>query len=84
MVNYLGYCLHANLSGESKPMKSLKQVNTKLQLLYRQNEFPNLELCKLLCNSLIQSHFDYAFISWYPLISLKMRINITILLDSKH
>ena len=54
-------------------MKSLRKINTKLQFLYRQNEFLNPKLRRLLCNSLIQPHFDYAFISWYPLINQKMR-----------
>ena len=27
----------------------------------------------MLCNSLIQPHFDYTCISWYPLINQKMR-----------
>ena len=26
-----------------------------------------------MCNSLIQPHFDYACISWFPLITQKMR-----------
>ena len=54
-------------------MKSLRKISTKLQFLYRQNEFLNLKLSKLLRSSLIQPHFDYACISWYPLINLKMR-----------
>ena len=41
MVEYLGCCLVTNLSGESMAMKSLKKINTKLQFLYRQNEFLN-------------------------------------------
>ena len=59
LVEYLGCCLDANLSGES-----LRNINTKLQFLYRQNEFLNPELRRLLCNSLIPTHFDYACISW--------------------
>ena len=73
MVGYLGFCLDTNLSGESMAMKSLRKINTKLQFLYRQNEFLNPKLRRLLCTSLIQPHFDYACISWYPLINQKMR-----------
>ena len=72
MIEYLGCCLDANLSGESGAMKSLREISTILQFLYRQNEFLNPKLRRLLCNSLIQPHF-YAFISWYPLINQKMR-----------
>ena len=49
-------------------MKSLK-INTKLQLLNRQNESQNPKLRRLLCNSLIQPHFDYACCVWYPVVS---------------
>ena len=73
MKKYLGCCRDAKLNGESMAMKSLRKINTKLQFLYRQNEFLNPKLRRLLCNSLIQSHFDYACIFWYPLISKKMR-----------
>ena len=78
MVEYLGCCLYAKLSGESMVIKSLKKINTKFQFVYRQNEFLNPRLCRLLCNTLIQSHFDYACISWYPLFSKKMRKKIQV------
>ena len=61
-------------------MKSLRKINTKLQFLSRKNEFLNPKLCRLLCNLhnfnhnfQVQSHLDYACISWYPLINQKMR-----------
>ena len=44
MVEYLDCCLDANLSGESMKMKFLRKINTKLQFLYRQNEFLNPKL----------------------------------------
>ena len=68
MLECLGCCLDASLSGESIPTKYLRKINTKLQ-----NEFLNPKFSRLLCNSLLQPHFDYACISWYPLISHKMR-----------
>ena len=52
---------------------ALSKINTKLQFLNRKNEFLNPKLSRLLCNSLIQPHFSYACISWYPLIIQKMR-----------
>ena len=73
VVEYLGCCLDANLSRKSMAMKSLRKINTKLQFLHRQHEFLNSKLRTFLCNSLIQPHFDYACISWYPLINQKMR-----------
>ena len=53
IVNYLSCHLDANLSGESLTMRSLQKINTKLQRLYRQNEFLNPKLLRLLCNSFI-------------------------------
>lgn len=54
-------------------MKSLRKINTDLLILNRQNKFLNPKSRKLLCNPLNQSHFGYVFISWYSLISQKMR-----------
>ena len=45
----------------------------QLKFLYRQNEFLNPKLHRLLYKSLIQPHFDYTCISWYLLIKGKMR-----------
>ena len=59
-------------------VKSLKKINAELQYLYRQNEFLNPELHRLWCNSLIQSHFDYECVSWYPLVSKKIRKKIQV------
>ena len=73
IVEYLGCYLGANLSKESVAMKSLKKINPKLQLLYRQNEFLNPKLRRLLYNSLIQLHFDYPCVSWYHLVSKKIK-----------
>ena len=63
MVKYIGCCLDTNLKGESMVMKSLRKINTNLQLIYRLNKFLNPKSHRLLCNSLIQPHFDYVRIS---------------------
>ena len=75
MVEYLGCCLDVNLSGEPMALKSLKKINTKFQFLYRQNEFLNPDLHRLLCKSLIQPHLDYASICQFSLVGQKMRKN---------
>ena len=67
--------MDVNLSEESMAMKSPKKINGKLQFLYRQNKFLNPKLRRLLCNSLIQLHFDYGCLSWYPLVSKKIKKN---------
>ena len=63
MAEYLGCYLDANI--ESIVMKPLRKISTKLQFLHSQNEYLTPELLRLLCNSLIQSHFDYACVTWY-------------------
>ena len=50
ILEYLGCYLDTNLSAESMKMKFLKRIYAKLQFLYRQNEFINPQLCRLLCN----------------------------------
>ena len=74
IAEYLGCSLDANLSGEPMEINSLKEINAKLKLLYRQNKLLNLKLLRLLSNSLIQPHFDYVCISWYPLVSKSKKI----------
>ena len=59
-------------------MKSLKKISAKLQFIYRQNEFLNQKLHTLLCHSLIQPHFDYGCVSWYLLVSKKIRKKIRV------
>ena len=44
----------------------LNKVNLKLKFLYRKNRFLTPALRRLLCNALIQPHFDYACSAWYP------------------
>ena len=58
--------------------RALKQINRKLKSLYRQAIFLNPACKRLLCDALIQPHFDYGCTSWYPLLSkaLKKRFQI--------
>ena len=67
------------LSWVSTTMKSLKKINATLQFLYRQNSFLNPRLLKLWCNSLVQPHFDDACISWYLLVSQKVRKKVEVI-----
>ena len=46
--------------------KVLGTVNGRLKFLYRKQKFLSLSLRRLLCNALIQPHFDYACAAWYP------------------
>ena len=59
--------------------KVLNNINGKLNFLYKQATFLNPTCKRLLCNALIQHHFDYGCTSWYPLLSkvFKKRFQIT-------
>ena len=53
--------------------KVLKLVNNRPKFLYRKQKFLTLSLRWLLCNALIQLHYDYACSAWYP--SLNKRLS---------
>ena len=72
-VNYLGCILDESLSGESMGLYVLKKVNSKLKFLYRKNKFLPPPLRRLLCNAIIQPHFDYACIAWFPNLNKSIR-----------
>ena len=57
----LGLVLDETMSGEPMALKVINKINGKF--LYRKNRFLSPELRRMLCNALIQTHFDYA---WYP------------------
>ena len=64
-VSYLGFILDEILSGESMCLKVIEKINTKLRFLYRKNKFLTPTLRRMLCNAIIQPHFDYACLTWY-------------------
>ena len=59
-VTYLGCILDNDLSGESMATKVLSLVNSRLKFLYWKQKFLTLPLRRLLCNALIQPHYNYA------------------------
>ena len=65
-VIYLGYVLDETMSGEPMALKVINKINRKLKFLCRKNKFLSPELPRMLCNALIQPHFDYACPGWYP------------------
>ena len=48
------------MSGESMANKIISKVNARLKFLQQKNKYLTPNLCRLLCNALIQPHFDYA------------------------
>ena len=65
-VTYLGCILDESLSGESMALYVMDKINKKVKFLYRKSQFLTTPLRRLLCNALIQPHFDYACSAWYP------------------
>ena len=78
-VKYLGCILDNVLSGNNMANHVLSKINGKLRFLYRKQNFFNKTTRRLICNALIQPHFDYACSSWYPLLTqgLKNKIQIS-------
>ena len=77
-VTYLGCVLDETLCGEPMALKALNKINGKLKFLYRKNKFLTPTLRRMLCNAIIQPHFDYACSAWYPNLNenLKKKIQI--------
>ena len=72
-VNYLGCMLDESMSGETMALRVIEKINSRLKFLYRKNRFLDVPLRRLLCNALIQPHFDYACTAWYPNLSKKLK-----------
>ena len=73
---YLGCILKETVSGESIANKVISKVNARLNFLHRKNKYLTPNLRRLLCNALIQPHFDYACSAWYPNLSKKLKNRI--------
>ena len=78
-VTYLGCVLDECLTGESMAMQVCTKVTSKLKFLYRKNRFLSKDLRRLLCNALIQPHFDYACAAWYPNLNKKYKNKLQVL-----
>ena len=67
------------MSEEAMAPNVINKINNKLKYLYRDYSFLTLPLGRLLCNVLIEPHFDYACSVWYPNLTkkLKQRIQTT-------
>ena len=78
-VTYLECVLDETMSGEPMPLNVINKLNGKLKFLYRKYRLLSPELRRMLCNALIQPHFDYACPAWYPNLTEKTNKNIQIL-----
>ena len=63
-VEYLGCYLDSDLNGELMTRRFLKKINTKLNFRQSQSNYLIYLSRRLLCNALIQPHFDYGFTLW--------------------
>ena len=57
-------------------IKVLNKINSRLRFLYRKQNILNGSLRRLLCNALIQPHFDYASQAWYPNLNKTLSIKM--------
>ena len=72
-MNYLGCMLDESLSGEAIALRVIEKINSKLKFLYQKHRFLDVPICGLLCNALIQPHFDYACTEWYAKLDKKTK-----------
>ena len=75
-VKYLGCMLDETMSGETMALSVINKINNKLKFVYRKNRFLTPTLKRLLCNALIQPHFDYTCSAWYPNLTKKLKNRI--------
>ena len=57
---------------ESMATRTLGKINGRLRFLYRKQNFLDSSLCRLLANTLIQPHFNYACSAWFPLLNKRL------------
>ena len=58
--------------------KTIKKINFRLNYLFRRKHILTASLRRLLCNTLIHPHFDYACTAWYPNLCKKLKNKIQI------
>ena len=75
-VKSLGCYLDSNLNRESMARIVFEKINKKLNFLWKQSNYLNYSSRRSLCNALIQLHFDYRCISWYPLLNKALKTKL--------
>ena len=58
--------------------KVIWKINGRLKFLYRKQSFLNFSLRRMVCNALMQPHFDYAATVWYPNLNRKFSRKVQI------
>ena len=67
--------MYETMPGEHVTLKIVNKISGILKFLYRKNSFLTPGLQRMLCNALIQPHFDYACSAWYPNLNAKLKKN---------
>ena len=67
------------MSDEPMALKVINRINETLKFLYRKNNFSTPELCRMLCNAFIQTHFDCACPAWNPNLTEKTKTKLQIM-----
>ena len=68
--------LDEKMSRETMALPVVNKINNKLKFLCRENRFLTPTLRRLLCNALIQPHFNYACSAWYLNLTKKLKNRI--------
>ena len=71
-VKYLGCMLDETMSRKTMALSVINKINNKLKFPYRKNRFLTPTLRRLLCNALIQPHFNYTCSAWYSNLTKKL------------
>ena len=75
-VKYLGCMLDETMSGEAMVLSVVNKINNKLKFIYWKKRSLTPTPRRLLCNALIQPHFDYGCFVWYPNLTKNMKNRI--------
>ena len=70
---YLGCLLDENMPGHFMAKFALKKINGKTKFIYMHSRYLLYPLKRMLCNSLIQTHFDFACCAWYLDLSMSLK-----------
>ena len=75
-VKYLGAVIDQDMTGRTMCTNVIKKVNSGLKFLYRKSCYLNFRERKLLCSSLLQSRFDYAYNVFYRCVEKKLKTKL--------
>ena len=54
----------------------IHKINSRIKFLYRKSDYLTYDLRRLLCNAIIQPHFDYVCSSWFLNLNKKLKLKL--------